>query len=442
MTYIDEQIELTGKAITDPATGVSLKAKLRSLLQRGFVRNVMATFTTRVFLIVVGLLNTVMVARVLGPSGRGLYAVATAIGMIGVQFGCLGMHASNVYFVAKNRADLPKLVGNSLVVSFALGILTIAGTYAAFGIWPHMAPLHGRLLLLGLLWVPIGTAYLLTQNLLLGVDEVKTYNRTEAVNRSLALIAVGCLVLAHRMSPALAYAAGLVSMTAMLAVIVARLVKVSGMWPWPSMDLFRSNFFYGMRAYATAFMCYLVVRSDVLMLKYLRGASDAGYYSIAFTMSDYAGILPTLIGLLLLPKLSQMENRAEKYAMTKKTVIGAMLLQGPIVLLSAALAPTAVDVLFGKAYVLSVPAYLWLCPGVLFLSVHAIAVQFLNSVGYPMSVVWIWLGCVVLKIVLNLLWIPLWGLQGAAVSSSVCYLVATLLVLSAIHREVRTGIPN
>jgi len=107
------------------------------------------------------------------------------------------------------------------------------------------------------------------------------------------------------------------------------------------------------------------------------------------------------------------------------------------VLLSAALAPVAVHVLFGKAYALSVPAYLWLCPGVLFLSVHTVAVQFLNSVGYPMSVVWIWCGCVVLKIALNLWWIPLWGLKGAASSSSVCYLLATLLVLAVIRREMR-----
>jgi PST family polysaccharide transporter/stage V sporulation protein B len=156
-------------------------------------------------------------------------------------------------------------------------------------------------------------------------------------------------------------------------------------------------------------------------------------------MSDYVGILPTLIGLLLLPKLSQIEDMGEKYSRMKKATIGTIMMQGPIVLLSAVLAPGAVYLLFGKAYALSVPAFLWLCPGVLFLSVHTVAVQFLNSVGYPMSVVWIWFGCVLLKIALNLWWIPLWGVQGAASSSSVCYILATLLVLAAIRREMRVA---
>jgi O-antigen/teichoic acid export membrane protein len=413
------------------------KDRLRDLLKRGFVRNVMATFTTRVILIVVGLVTTVMVARILGPTGRGLYAVATAIGLIGVQFGCLGMNASNIYIVSKKRSDLPRLVGNSLMVSLAVGIAAIGATYVAFGIWPRMAPLHGWLLLLGLLWTPIGTAYLLTQNLLLGVDEVKTYNLTETANRVLALIVIGCLVLTHRISPTLAFAAGLISMAAMLGVIVARLMRISGEWPRPSMALFRSNLSYGMRAYLMNFFCYLVIRSDVLMLKYMRGALDSGLYSIAFTMSDYVGILPVLIGLLLLPKISAIEDVIEKYRMMKKATIGAVLIQGPVVLISAALAPWAVELLFGKAYALSVPAYLWLCPGAIFLTIHVVAVQFLNGIGFPMSVVWIWLGTVVLKISLNLWLIPFYGLRGAAMASSACYVVACVLVLMVIRREVR-----
>jgi len=436
MSYVQEEI-IVPTVEPDGSSFSYWKERLRDLLKRGFVRKVIATFTTRLLLIVVGLVTTVMVARILGPTGRGLYAVATAIGMIGVQFGCLGMHASNVYFVSKKRSDLPRLVGNSLVVSFAIGVAAIGAMYVAFGIWPRIAPLHGWLLLLGLLWTPIGTAYLLTQNLLLGVDDVKTYNLTETANRVLALIMIGCLVLTHRISPTLAFVAGLISMAAMLGVIVARLVRISGERPRPSMELFRSNLSYGMRAYLTNFFCFLVIRSDVLMLKYMRGASDSGLYSIAFTMSDYVGILPVLIGLLLLPNISAIEDVLEKYRMMKKATIGTVLIQGPVVLISAALAPWVVQLLFGKAYALSVPAYLWLCPGAIFLTIHVVAVQFLNGIGFPLSVVWIWLGTVVLKISLNLWLIPVYGLRGAAMATSVCYMVACVLVLIVIRREVR-----
>lgn len=412
--------------------------RIRGLQEREFVRNVMAMFATRIFLIGVGLVATILVARALGPTGRGLYAVAMAIGMIGIQFGCLGLHTSNVYFVSRNQVDLPNLVGNSLVVSLVIGAMAIAGSYAVFGAWPWLAPLHGALLLLGLLWIPVGIAYLLLQNLLLGVNEVSAYNRTEVINRVAALFMIVCLVAGHRLSPALAFAAGLVSMTAMLGVIVARLARVANAAPGISLKFFRVNLAYGLRAYFGAFFCFLVLRSDLLLVKYLRGAESAGYYSIAVTMADYIAILPTVIASLLLPKLSATENVHQKYLQMKKALLGTFAIVTPLLTLSAVLAPWVVNILFGKAFVPSVSPYLWLMPGILFLSIHTVSVQFLNSIGYPMKVVWVWLCCAVLNIGLNLVWaIPRLGADGAAITSSICYAIATILILGVIWQELQ-----
>src|SRR5438552_7100507 len=91
-------------------------------------RNVVEPYITRLLLIGVGFATTVIVSRTLGPSGRGLFAVAAAVSAIGIQFGNLGLHASNTYYVAKDRELLPVLIGNTLVVSFGIG-----GTAALFG---------------------------------------------------------------------------------------------------------------------------------------------------------------------------------------------------------------------------------------------------------------------------------------------------------------------
>src|SRR3989442_8842856 len=79
-----------------------------------FAWKVGETFATRVFLIGAGVVASVMVARALGPEGRGLYAVAGALAGVGVQFGNLGLHSANTYFAARDRGLLPRLAGNSL----------------------------------------------------------------------------------------------------------------------------------------------------------------------------------------------------------------------------------------------------------------------------------------------------------------------------------------
>ena len=73
------------------------------IVPAGIWRNVVETYLTRLLLIVIGFATTVIVSRSLGPSGRGLFAVAAAVAAIGIQFGNLGLHASNTYYVAKHR---------------------------------------------------------------------------------------------------------------------------------------------------------------------------------------------------------------------------------------------------------------------------------------------------------------------------------------------------
>src|SRR5258706_15430228 len=77
-------------------------------------RNVFESYGTRLLVVAVTFATAVVIARELGPTGRGLYAVAVAMGAIVVQFGNLGLHLSNTYHVAKDRALLPALIATTL----------------------------------------------------------------------------------------------------------------------------------------------------------------------------------------------------------------------------------------------------------------------------------------------------------------------------------------
>ena len=144
---------------------MKIKAYFLQAIASDFIRKVVETFATRIIIIALGLITTVIVTRILGPEGRGLYAVAATIGAIGIQFGNLGLHASNTYYVAQDRSILPTLLGNSLLVSFGCGTLGIIIAWCIFILWPNLAPINGVLLIMALIWIPIGLAYLLIQNL-------------------------------------------------------------------------------------------------------------------------------------------------------------------------------------------------------------------------------------------------------------------------------------
>ena len=120
------------------STGLAFWRRVR---QSDFVYNTVSTFGTRLLLIGIGLITSVIIARILGPEGRGAYAAAMAVVGIGVQFGNLGLHASNTYYVSHDRTLLSQLVSNTLVISLGLGGLGVSIAWLVFFIWSSSAPL-------------------------------------------------------------------------------------------------------------------------------------------------------------------------------------------------------------------------------------------------------------------------------------------------------------
>jgi O-antigen/teichoic acid export membrane protein len=426
---------------SEPTNTSSIVTRLRTygeqLFASDFVRKVAETYATQIVLLGLSLVTSIAVARKLGPQGRGLYAVAMAMGTIGVQLCNLGLHASNTYYVSKDRALLPSLLGNSLLVSLGLGGgLGLVG-YLIFSIWPQVAPLDGRLLWLGLAWIPIALAFLLLENLLLGLRDVRFYNKVEILNRMLVLVFVVTIILCHRTTPVTVFTAMLASITLSAILAFLRLAGRIDRWPLPSIHILTMHFGLGIKAYLIALFGFLLLRIDLFMVKYILGAEQAGYYSIASTMADYVLMLPSVIGLILFPRLSSMKDFGEKFRQAKKATKGTALALLPVLLFAGIAAKPVVSILFGKPFSPAAAAFLWLIPGIFAMGIETALVQFLNSLGYPVTLVWIWFAATILNVLLNLWMIPAFGIAGASAASTICYSLVLFAVLAIVRRSKR-----
>jgi len=428
-------------ATSDPAPVLSLPARIQhtwSLARSSdFARKVVETYFTRVAIMGLALVTTVVVSRLLGPRGRGFYAVALATGTLGVQFANLGLHTSNIYYGARDPHSLPQLTGNSLALSFGFGGVVAAAVGAFLTLRPSLIDLHGSTLWLALLWIPFGLAYLLLQNLMIGAHDVRGYNVIELANRVLTLLMVGVF-----------FVVGWVTVPSMFGASVLALI-VALFWTWirlrrqfaesirTSWDTLRSSIHYAAKAYLAGFFCFLVLRADLFMVQHMLGPEQAGYYSIASTMADYVSMAAAVIALVLFPKLSALTDVAAKLRLMRRAAWVTTGVLTPLLVTSSLLARPAVRLLFGAAFLPASSAFILLAPGMLFLSIHSVTVQFLNSIGYPRIVVIIWGLCSFLNIAVNLWAIPRFGISGASVVSSVCYFLAFFFVLQVIRQTAR-----
>ncbi len=353
---------------------VSLSRLRRSIL----VRNVLGTLLGRGLALSLGLLTGVVVARHLGPEGRGLFAIATLATGLGIQFGNMGLHAANTFLVAGFPDRLPRLLGNSLVAAIGMGILVGIVGAALRWIWPGAISIHGLLWWLALAGVPLGLAYLLMQSLILGIHQVLAFNLIEIISKALAGILIVAAIVAGRSTPEWMMAASLAATAAGMSWCFVKLKSRSGRIH-VSLPDFRMSLGYGTRAYFAALLSFLLQRVALLLVQHNDGATEAGHFSIALMLFDIAYFLPVTVGTILFPRLCALDSPSARWALTRTAVWYVTVVMAVIVLALGMFSDLVIRLLFGQAFLPATAIFRLLLPGLLFLSVSSILMNFIGS---------------------------------------------------------------
>ena len=406
-------------------------------------REIWESLATRFGIFALGAAASVLLTRALGPQGRGLYASVIALMSLGLQFGSLGLGSSNTYFLSGGREDGRALAANAFLVSLVLGsALGVAGWFAAGAVRGLRPGLGAWPILLGLATIPVAILILLGQNLLIAKGDLRAYNGIELV-RNLAWIAA--VVAMARTVGIGARSAIILNLAAFSAVAAWIWIRLAGMGLPPSLrwrgGTFRRTVGYGLKAYAVTLFAFLVLRLDLLLVQDLRGAAAGGTYSVAVQMADLLLTVASTVAMVLAPRTARLG--AEAWPMVRRVTSLTALALALAVLAAYALAPRIVGLLFGVRFEGAVPAFRALLPGIWFLSVETLLVQYLNGLGMRPAILWGWAAALVLNLALNLLWIPRHGILGAALASTLAYAFMAWFVAALVlaDRRGRAGGP-
>jgi O-antigen/teichoic acid export membrane protein len=399
----------------DDATAVPARAtpRLRT--------DVFLTFGGKAATLFFGLLIVVAVARELGPSGQGLFAVAYSLTILLAHLGGLGLTTANPYFTAREPASRSRIVSNSLWLAAALGSVLIAVGLALRAVAPDAVQgLGWEPLVVTLLGIPGALAALFLQSVLLGESRMVAYNGVEAAQAALTLVA---LLVAYALFDA-ALTGTLVVLTAgryaAVAVYLALLLPARGR---PDALLARRMLAYGLRAYVAIVVSFLVVRLDLLLVNGYLGAREAGLYSVAATLADGMFVLPMVVALNLFPRVARSGESQE----TAEVFRSVALLYGLVCLATVPLAWPGIPLVFGDDFDGAVSLYYWLLPGIYALGMLTILSHYFAGRGYPSRAAAIWVVGLAVNVAINVLFLPGRGAWVASLASSVAY--GLLLVL-------------
>lgn len=172
----------------------------------------------------------------------------------------------------------------------------------------------------------------------------------------------------------------------------------------------------------------LLGRVDHLMLEILSTSEDAGVYGLVLRLSAIGLFIPAAIGVIAAPKIAGIYWSGDRAAFRRTAVLIARLMFAgallPTVILCAA--PGFWMGLFGAGFERGGWALVGLCLAGLVISSTGFIGSILNMTGSEKFYRNIILFALALNIVLNLILIPILGVNGAAISS-----LATVLIWNA-----------
>ncbi len=422
---------------TSPKGGGPLRAALAFVRQSGNPQSTPArlqlTILTSLLIQFANVISGIVLARSLGPAGRGILTAAMLFGPLLASIGGLGIADALVYHSGRvGGAKSPALITALCIGTVQSLILVLAG----LAIVPALlrAPSHpaASLALAYLTIIPLFPLSQYPLAVLQGRLRIAQFNLVRA---SVPLVYTVTLVLLWRlgaMTVGAALAASLGSTG--VACILALAAAVGFSTHRASFTVARELLGYGLRAHSGNLATILVAQIDLLMLTAMVPSRDLGYYTVATSAAMTASLIPAAASMVLFPTFANQSAEAIPRALARFLLWGmggALVLTAGLVLV----VPWAVVPVYGPAFRAAAPLGLILVPGYAIRGASQMLVAILRGSGTPMSAsAGQIVGLVVLAALLPL-GITARGTEGAALAVTVSAAAALLwLLITALRR--------
>jgi O-antigen/teichoic acid export membrane protein len=426
-------VSATEEVGASPAPGLPVPTGggTRERLRSDATLAVATGFAVQAVLVVTGAL----LARMLGPDGRGYLAALILWPLVISQLGNLGIPSALTYSIARDPSASRALA--RLGLSFAIPQALLLAAFQALWLLLvlHGDPAEVRAAgWLTLALVPAMLAHQYGLGLLQGHLRLRLFNGLRFLPWLLYALGVTAL-----------FAFGERAIMPVIGVLLAAYCTsgssalISGLRfsrgeQSPSVDR-RFLVSFGLRGLLSSISAVDVLRPDQVVLALFLSPSALGLYVVGLAFTNLPYFVAKSVGLITFPWVASATEKAD----ARRTMWSLFwLTTGIAVVLVAGLCASAhwlVPFFFGGRFSGAVTVTYIVLPGTVFLSARRVLSEGLKGRGYPLagtlgellSLAWVALALA--------LFVPLWGIYGAAVSLASSYIVSLVLLVALAGRH-------
>ncbi len=362
-----------------------------------------------------GAVGGILTARLLGPAGKGAYAVLFTLGLIVGSVAAAGLE----FWVAREIArggpwDRVRSVVRSHLALMTLVLVLLGALLGTLAVGAGVAS-AGEVV--GVVALAVGTGWFVVLVAIpLGLQQMRGY-------------AVGHL------AASVVYLAGVVALIVFDEAVVALVLGAAALGRWVGVGLVYSRHRLGRARYWDGYRKALrfalpaglgtlfelaTYRVDILVLAALSTTTDVGLYSVAVAYSEVLWLIPNAVSHVLVPHAAETPDPQSTARVTRTSVLVTAATGALLALIGSWLLP----LLFGDDFSDAASAVPFLVLAAVLLSLWKLITAYLVAVGRSSAKATTAMTGAVLMLGMDFVLIPRMGIVGAAAASALGYLVA------------------
>lgn len=394
-------------------------------------KNSLIIFCSKAIIAFLVFLPQVILARELGPGAVGLYNLFLAIIGTSILLGNLGIGNASIYLINRKKENPVQLFSNLLIFGIVWGIILAGLFYLISLIFPSLFfGLPKNYIFLALLIIPITLLHNYLLPFFIAKFQISKWAILSILHASLILLGIIISVIILDLGIVGAIYAILFSCILTLLFIFIYVLKLFSLRFHFDKKLFWEEIKFGLSSYLGNVFSGTKINFmlNIFIINIFLGIAKVGYYSVAYSLAAILLFIPFSSQQILYSKWSL----SEQDEIDKKTpkLARQLLILGFLATLFLALIGKQFIVLFyGKEFYLSILPFFLILPGIVFITFATIFFNNFFAKGKPYIASFILISALIINILFSIILVPLIGIKGAAISSSVSYFFAALLAV-------------
>lgn len=378
---------------------------------------------------------TVVLGRYLGADDLGLYRMVNTIFGTVMLFVTIGIPAAVIKYVAEfrdNDKKLGQIVSGGLITSILLGLISFIFIYVSASLFAavfHMPELSGLLKILAFAF-PFSVVTGMLFGLLNGLREMTKNAWISIIQSASMLIFTFLLIFNYGVNGAVVGIVFSYVMTTLLLIFVQKIPNLT-------FSNFSDNAFqlinFGSKTVLSNAINLINYQADILMIGYFMTKTDVGVYSVAVMFAKLIWILPDSIQKITFPLISEYhakEMNGSIHILVDKCMKYSCLFLVFGTTFFIFFGNRVISLIFGAEFEHSYFPLIILLIGTVLYGITKSVGSIFASVGKVSLVYKIPLISAISNIVLNIVLIPIYGMNGAALATTISLIVSTVVMIS------------